>query len=154
MPRQAQSPDEPPVLARPDARVFTYGEDVPRLRCVPYRVCTLLFDPHESILKIALGDSERWEVQLFDSGPAPAIVYKPSAFNLFSNLVVQTDRRLYSIELIAPSAPKGDPRNSTVAYDAVAKFRYPHDWIASAPPKPTPAPEPAPAPGGRHRPPC
>lgn len=143
VPREAQSRDEPPVLARPDTRVFTYGEDVPHVRCIPYRVCTLLFAADETVLHLAIGDSERWQVQLFDNGPAPAIVYKPSAFNLLSNLLVETDRRFYSIELVSPSAPAGDPRTSDIAYDALAKFRYPQAWVSTvaAPKPPAPAPD-------------
>ena len=128
VPPQAVSRKEPPVVARPDARVFVYGERIPRIRCMPYRACTLLLAPDETVLHVALGDSERWQLEDFSGSGAPALVLKPDSFNLSTNLVVHTDRRLYVVELLSPKPPKADPRDSDAAYDALVEFSYPHTW--------------------------
>ena len=103
-------PDEPPLLARPDATLFTYGASVPRITCLPYRACTLLLSPDETLLDVAIGDSERWQIETFSAaGTAPAVVFKPTRANLLTNLVLKTDRRLYVLELLAPAPAATDP---------------------------------------------
>lgn len=126
---EASSVDEPPVLARADARVLAFGERVPRVRCLPYRACSVMLEVGETILHLALGDSERWLVEEVSApGAAPVLVTKPLAFNLLTNLVVRTDRRLYVIELVSPQAPPGGGRGGEAAYDALVRFRYPREW--------------------------
>jgi len=142
-------PDEPPLLARPDATLFTYGASVPRITCIPYRACTLLLSPDETILDLAIGDSERWQIETFSAaGTAPAVVFKPTRTNLLTNLVIKTDRRLYVLELLAPAPAATDPRTADVSYDALSAFRYPHRWAQSvARPAAQAAPPPASARG-------
>lgn len=143
LPRDAADPAEPPVLARPDARVFRYGEEVPRLTCLPYRACTLLLHPEETVLSIALGDSERWQVEDVSApGTRPAIVLKPTEPNLLTNLVVKTDVRLYIVELLAPAASATDPRRDDTRFDALVAFSYPETWVrtvAEPPARPEPS---------------
>jgi type IV secretion system protein VirB9 len=129
LPEGTADPEEPPLLARPDATLHRYGEAVPRVRCIPYRACTVLLHPDERILHLALGDSERWQLETFAAeGTAPALVVKPVRANLLTNLVIKTDRRLYVLELLAPAPAATDPRSGDVAYDALTAFRYPRQW--------------------------
>jgi type IV secretion system protein VirB9 len=143
LPDEAANQDEPPVLARPDAAVFTYGTSIPRVTCLPYRACTILLAPDETILNLAIGDSERWQLENFSApGTAPVVVFKPSAPNLLTNLVVKTDRRLYHLELLSPKPSATDPRNAELSYDALTTWTYPHRWaqtVAEPPRRPTPA---------------
>ncbi len=129
----AGSGDEPPVLGRPDARVLRFGERIPRLRCLPYRACSILLAPGETILHLAVGDSERWQVDPVAapaSSPdeAPVLVFKPLAYNLLTDLVVRTDRRLYVLELLSPRAPGKGEAAEEEPYDALVEFSYPHAW--------------------------
>ena len=161
VPPEAVSVEEPPVLARPDARVLAFGERIPVVRCLPYRVCSVLLEPGEVVLHLALGDSERWLVEEVSApGAAPVLVLKPLAFNLLTNLVARTDRRLYVIELVSPhvgnQGPAGGGLEEGAAYDALVRFSYPGAWsrrVAEAPAVPAaagvaPGGGPAEGPGG------
>jgi len=140
VPPEAVSRDEPPLVARPDATRFVYGESVPRILCLPYRACTLLLHPDETILHLALGDTERWLVEDVSAGGRPTLIFKPTSYNLLTNLVVRTDRRLYVVELLSPAPPAplaGENRGAEASYDALSEFRYPREWsreVAAAPP--------------------
>ena len=142
---------EPPVKARPDAVVITYGAEIPRVTCLPYRACTILLSPDETILNLAIGDSERWRVQNFSAdGTAPVVVFKPSRPNLLTNLVIKTTRRLYHLELLSPAAAATDPSNKELAYDALVTWTYPHSWaqtVAAPSPPPPPSPPASSGPG-------
>lgn len=152
LPPEATDPEEPPIVARPDAAIFTYGEEIPRITCLPYRACTMLLAPDETILNLAIGDSERWLIENFSApDTAPTVVFKPSRANLLTNLVIRTDRRLYVAELLSPAPDAVDPRSPDAAYDALATWSYPRRWAQTVarPPsrEPTPsraAPEVAP----------
>lgn len=129
LPEDTADPDEPPILGRPDALIYRYGERIPRITCLPYRVCTLLLHPEETVLSLALGDSERWQVQEVSApGTRPAVLLKAQGANLLTNLVVKTDRRLYVIELLSPTPGATDPRSADAAYDALVMFSYPEAW--------------------------
>jgi type IV secretory pathway VirB9-like protein len=129
LPEEAVDRSEPPVLARPDAAVFNYGERIPRATCLPYRACAILLHPDEVILNLAIGDSERWQIENFSSpATTPTVVFKPTAPNLLTNLVVKTDQRLYLIELLSPSPGATHPRNTDASYDALVTFLYPYEW--------------------------
>ncbi|MFW6012192.1 MAG: TrbG/VirB9 family P-type conjugative transfer protein [bacterium] len=138
LPPEATDPEEPPILARPDAAVFTYGEEIPRIKCLPYRACTMLLAADETILSFAIGDSERWNIENF-SGPdtPPTVVLKPSRANLLTNLVIRTDRRLYVAELLSPAPDAVDPRNPDAPYDALVTWSYPHRWAQTVAQPPT-----------------
>lgn len=141
LPEDSADPTEPPLYARPDATVYTYGETIPRLTCLPYRACAVLLHPDESILHLALGDSERWEIANFSAPAAPpTLVLKPLASNLFTNLVVRTDQRLYVLELLSPKPSATDPRQGSIDYDAVITFSYPNSWTQTLDPPPRPNP--------------
>lgn len=127
VPEEAVSLEEPPVLARPDARRFVYGERVPQVACLPYRACTIRLAADETVLHLAIGDSERWLVEEVSApGTRPVLVFKPTAYNLLTNLVIRTDRRLYVVELLSPRPPEDGEVEP--AYDALVEFSYPHAW--------------------------
>jgi P-type conjugative transfer protein TrbG len=131
VPEEAVALEEPPVLARPDARRFVYGERVPQVACLPYRACTIRLAADETVLHLAIGDSERWLVEEVSSpGTRPVLVFKPTAYNLLTNLVIRTDRRLYVVELLSPRPPQGHEAGEVLeaAYDALVEFSYPHEW--------------------------
>jgi P-type conjugative transfer protein TrbG len=131
VPEETVARDEPPVLARPDARRFVYGERVPRVACLPYRACTIRLAADEVVLHLAIGDSERWLIEEVSApGTRPVLVFKPTSYNLLTNLVIRTDRRLYVVELVSPRPPQGGEAGEVLdaAYDALVEFSYPHEW--------------------------
>lgn len=131
VPEEAVSDEEPPVLARPDARRFVYGERVPAVVCLPYRACAIRLAGDEVVLHLAVGDSERWLIEEVSApGTRPVLVFKPLRYNLLTNLVIRTDRRLYVVELVSPRPPQGGEsgESAEAAYDALVEFSYPHDW--------------------------
>jgi type IV secretion system protein VirB9 len=94
-------------------------------------VCTIRLAADEVVLHVAVGDSERWLVEEVSSpGTRPVLVFKPLGFNLLTNLVIRTDRRLYVVELLSPRPPQGDEAGEVLeaGYDALVEFSYPHDW--------------------------
>lgn len=124
---------EPPVVALPTTTEHPYGWSVPRVRCVPYRACILRLEAGESVLATAIGDSERWQLVELTEGSdtqGSSLAIKPSRFDLLTNLALQTDRRLYLVELQAPPAPDGDePEAVELTYDALTTWWYPEQWV-------------------------
>jgi len=118
---------EAPVLARPTARVFPFGETVPELVCAPERACDLELEAGEVVDGVALGATDRWEVTQFFEGQGegliPHILLKPAGFDLATNLVVVTNRRTYHVELasIAEEGKEG-------AFHHHVSFWYPQSW--------------------------
>lgn len=111
----------------------------------PGRVTDLVLEPGERLAgpgPIAAGDTARWVIGDTESGEAETrrvhVLIKPTVAGLSTNLVINTDRRTYYVELRAGAA----------AYMASVAWTYPKDaLIAVSKPAPTapPAP-PAPAP--------
>lgn len=116
-----------PVLAVPAARLVPFGHEVPTLTCVPTRACSLELEPGEVVDGYVLGDPTRWQTTELAAGADPLIpvfVVKPSEFDLHTNLILVTSRRVYHAELVSPreDAAAGAP------YDYQVKFWYPEAW--------------------------
>jgi len=95
-----------PLVATPSSTAYPYGRSQPVVTCLPSRVCDLRLEPGESIDGLALGDPESWQLTELYEGDAPLtphVLLKPSRFDLATNLVIATDRRVYHVELRAPA---------------------------------------------------
>jgi type IV secretion system protein VirB9 len=124
--RVFQETGNAPVVRKPGFVRFPYGERQPILYCKPLRVCDIQLEPGETVLNIALGDSERWISSKMESGPAEAreshVIVKPTEFDISTNLVITTDRRVYHLGLISTMEEKG-------GYFRSVRFYYPQDTV-------------------------
>lgn len=98
------NPDRP----RPDADgsvKYLFGATIPTLICTPLQVCAIRLQPGEVFNKMNIGDSSRWKTSLsvFGSGESEvtAIIVKPTESGLVTNMIITTDRRIYTILLKA-----------------------------------------------------
>ncbi|WP_374452912.1 P-type conjugative transfer protein TrbG [Phenylobacterium sp.] len=123
------------VEPRPDAfanaaQVFTYSEAaLYQIYAAPGQITDLVLQPGEQLVgegALAAGDTDRWIIGETRSGTGTDqrvhILVKPAAPGLSTNLVVNTDRRTYHLELRSSGGP----------HLAVARWRYPVDEAKAA----------------------
>lgn len=84
---------------------WVYGSSQPVVVCAPLQVCDIAFQPGEIINSVNVGDKDRWTPRpgLTGSGTdrVSHINVKPSDADLVSSMIVYTNKRTYSIKLIA-----------------------------------------------------
>ncbi len=99
--------------------VTTFGAAIPVAHCSPLTVCYIELEPGEELTDTpSVGDAVRWQVQPKQQGWDPVTVVleiKPAADAVDTNLVIPTDRRLYTINLV------NDPEYHT----PIVSFRWP-----------------------------
>lgn len=134
-------PVSEPTAARPIEFQFE-PRGVYRVVAAPGRITDIALEPGERLVEtnpIAAGDTARWVIGDTSSGQGPArrvhVLLKPTSANLSTNLVINTDRRTYFL----------DVRASVSAYLTQVFWRYPEPprLVVVAPP-PVAAPHPAP----------
>jgi type IV secretion system protein VirB9 len=95
----------PPAPGEAGAVVITWGTVQPKVICRPLRVTDIQFQPGEKVTNVDVGDSVRWSISPAMSGSGAGVrvhaMIKPLMANISTNLVVNTDRRSYHIELVA-----------------------------------------------------
>jgi len=103
-------PSADPRLAAPAGMIrFAYDQtQVFPVIATPGRITDIVLEPGESLVAagpVAAGDTARWVIGDTSSGAGPArrvhVLIKPTAANLATNLVINTDRRTYHLELRA-----------------------------------------------------
>ena len=109
-----------PVTLGQAGRVVTvFGEAIPTAFCSPLTVCLIELEPGEQLTDTpSWGDTVRWQVVPKRQGRDPETVVleiKPAADAVETNLVVPTDRRLYTIAL----------RNDPEFHTPILSFRWP-----------------------------
>ena len=85
---------------------YLYGATLPSVVCAPLMVCALELQPGEVVLPpVTLGDSVRWKVMPAISGEGMArtthVMIKPTDAGLVTNLVLTTNRRIYTVKLVS-----------------------------------------------------
>ena len=109
----------PVTLGEAGRVVTTFGAAIPVARCSPLTVCYIELEPGEELTDTpSVGDAVRWQVQPKQQGRDPVTVVleiKPAADAVDTNLVIPTDRRLYTIDLV------NDPEFHT----PILAFRWP-----------------------------
>jgi type IV secretion system protein VirB9 len=95
-----------PFMAAQNGRInFYYGTMNPRIICRPLRLTDIELEPGEQIKNVHISDSARWSVSGAWSGDLESLVthviLKPQLPDIAANLLIHTDRRTYSIELIS-----------------------------------------------------
>lgn len=88
----------------------------------PGRITDIVLEPGEALVgagAIAAGDTARWMIGDTSSGVGPGrrvhVLVKPTALDLVTNLLINTDRRTYYVEL----------RASARTWQAQVSWRYP-----------------------------
>ena len=109
----------PVALGKAGRVVTTFGESIPVAHCSPLTVCYIELEPGETLTDSpSVGDSLRWQVVVKLQGRDPVTIVieiKPAADAVETNLVIPTDRRLYTITLV------NDPDYHT----PILAFRWP-----------------------------
>lgn len=96
-----------------------------KIYCAPLSVTDLQFQPGETIISVAAGDTYRWEVSKTYSGASSEkmehLLVKPTESNLTNGLVVTTNFRTYHLSL----------HSTYHTYMAVVTWRYPgsHSFV-------------------------
>lgn len=104
---------------------FTEGA-LYQVYAAPGEITDIALEPGEQLVgsgPVAAGDTVRWVIGDTESGTGAGkrihILLKPTAANLTTNLVINTDRRTYHLEL----------RATPQAYMASVSWRYPQDSL-------------------------
>ncbi|MDR2175233.1 MAG: TrbG/VirB9 family P-type conjugative transfer protein [Synergistaceae bacterium] len=105
---------------------FYYGTMTPRVVCRPLRLTDIELEAGEQIKNVNISDSARWSISGAWSG-APGslvthIIVKPQLPDIAANLLLHTDRRTYSLELV--SVAEGE-------YMPSVGFVYPEEMLVS-----------------------
>ena len=118
----------PPTLGQTGAVVFQYQSYIPKIMCRPMRVTDIILQPGENVTGVFPGDSVRWTFIPGRSGPQENeqihVLVKPLIADISTNLVINTDRRTYNIDLVSnsrefmPSVSFSYPADTIVAWDA------------------------------------
>ena len=115
----------PPTLGQTGAVVFTYQNYIPKVVCRPMRVTDIILQPGEIVTGVFPGDTARWTFVPGKSGSTGNeqihVLIKPLMADISTNLVINTDRRTYNIDLLS-SASEFMPSVS---------FTYPDDTMAA-----------------------
>jgi type IV secretion system protein TrbG len=114
---------DPRLVAPAGMSAYAWAEDgVYPLIATPGRVTDIVLEPGESLVAngaIAAGDTARWVIGETSSGLGPArrvhVLVKPTEVGLATNLLINTDRRTYHLEL----------RASGRTWQARVSWRYP-----------------------------
>ena len=133
--REYQRTGRARVLRQSAVWVFPFGHTQPVLACAPLRASVVELEEGETVLGVVAGDTERFVVDLAAtgrSGRTPLVVVKPLAYDVTTNLVVSTDRRVYHVTLdSAPRPSRGEDLNPQARYARHVRFYYPDDALAA-----------------------
>ncbi|MCL2009393.1 MAG: TrbG/VirB9 family P-type conjugative transfer protein [Synergistaceae bacterium] len=86
---------------------FYFGIFNPRIACRPLRLTNIELEPGETVRNVHISDSARWLVAGAASGPEDQltthVIIKPQLPDIAANMLIHTDRRTYSLELVSIS---------------------------------------------------
>ena len=154
--REYQRTGRAGVLRQSTVMVFPFGHSQPVVAAAPLRASVIELQEGEAVLGVVAGDTERFAIdqtQTGASGSVPLVVVKPLAYDVTTNLVISTDRRVYHVTLDAAPAPRSQrgrsraDENPQPRYARHIRFYYPDDALAAgratAEAARPPAPEPS-----------
>ena len=112
------------------AQIYVFAEGaLYQVYAAPGRVTDIVLQPEERLAgvgPVAAGDTTRWVIGDTESGAGAErrthILVKPTRSDLRTNLVINTDRRTYHLEL----------RANASTYMAAVSWRYPADEVRAA----------------------
>lgn len=77
----------------------------PILACAPLHLCVIQLEQNEKINNIELGDAQNWLVHTALLGTSQqgsySISLKPKEYNLATNMLISTNKRIYNIRLVS-----------------------------------------------------
>ncbi len=126
--REYQRTGRAGTLRQSTVMVFPYGHSQPVLAATPLRASVIELQAGEVVLGVVAGDTERFAIEQTQTGPegsVPLVVVKPLAYDVTTNLVVSTDRRVYHVTLdSAPDPSSRRSRRSSRSADENPQPRY------------------------------
>ena len=142
--REYQRTGRAGTLRQSTVMVFPYGHSQPVLAATPLRASVIELQAGEAVLGVVAGDTERFAIEQTQTGPdgsVPLVVVKPLAYDVTTNLVVSTDRRVYHVTLDSapdPSRARSSRRSRRSAdenpqprYARHIRFYYPDEAVAT-----------------------
>ena len=113
----------PPSLGQAGSVVITFSSYIPKIVCRPMYVTDIMLQPGETVTGVHPGDPVRWQFVPSKSGAGDLeqihVLVKPLMADISTNLIVNTDRRTYNLDLMS-SAKNFMPSIS---------FSYPQDTL-------------------------
>lgn len=92
-----------PSLGADGVVYFEYGQGEPVIVCAPLHVCDIALEAGETVTSPPFLADHRWTAEPgrsgVNGGQTTHIIVKPSDVGLTTNMIVQTDRRTYSLQL-------------------------------------------------------
>jgi type IV secretion system protein VirB9 len=84
---------------------FYFGTLNPRIVCKPLRLTNIELQPGEVVRNVHISDASRWIVSGAQSGADDAltthVIVKPRIPDIAANMLIHTDMRTYSVELVS-----------------------------------------------------
>jgi type IV secretion system protein VirB9 len=84
---------------------FFFGTLNPRIVCRPLRLTDIELEPGERVRNVHISDAVRWIVSGASSGAEETltthVIVKPQLPDISANMLIHTDRRTYSVELVS-----------------------------------------------------
>jgi len=122
----------PEVLQTSNALVYPFGIYQPVLTCTLLRVCVIELEPGELLYSMGTGDAVRWRIAQGTTGPGGNTIWisvVPTDFDITTNLVLATDRRIYHITLDSPprASAEEESLNPLAPYTRHIRFYYPEN---------------------------
>jgi P-type conjugative transfer protein TrbG len=115
----------PPAVGEDGWVRFPFGQGEPSIVCAPLHVCDLALEPGEIVNPPIFLADKRWTAEPGVSGEGDRrtthVILKPADVGLTSNMVIHTNRRSYSIQLVSRAKD----------YMPLVAFDYPADTTAS-----------------------
>jgi len=123
----------PEVLRLSDMLIYPFGHYQPVLTCTVLRACLVELEKGEALISLITGDDQRWLIDHTSTGAGgmtPLVSVKPVDYNITTNLIVSTDRRVYHITLDSPPrTSRNEPFNPLGPYTRHIRFYYPRSQI-------------------------
>ncbi|MDR1508700.1 MAG: P-type conjugative transfer protein TrbG [Synergistaceae bacterium] len=117
----------PPITGVAGSVVITWSSYTPKIVCRPMYVTDIILQPGESVTGVHPGDPVRWSFVPSVSGSGENaqthVMIKPLASDISTNVIINTDRRTYQLDLISsakdfmPSVSFSYPGDSIKAWD-------------------------------------
>ena len=97
----------PPITAATGSVVIAYSSYTPKIVCRPMYVTNVILQPGETVTGVHPGDPIRWTFVPSKSGSGDSeqihVLIKPLMADISTNLVINTDRRTYHLDLVSSS---------------------------------------------------
>jgi type IV secretion system protein VirB9 len=118
----------PPITGVAGSVVIAWSSYTPKIVCRPMYVTDVILQPGENVTGVHPGDPVRWTFVPSSSGAGEGaqthVLIKPLAPDISTNLIINTDRRTYQLDLMSsaadfmPSVSFSYPSDSLRAWDA------------------------------------